>query len=182
MFTGWYCHVASLFTTECHKDNVTFLAANEAKDCAGHIAEVLLGEPHVTASAATRGSYVWTKKTQTSGHLGSSRPANTNCLSWGWKRTTVASQPWFTLNKSLTQNTWTSSFLIHCWFNISSSFIKLQLGHTVMPLSQMSDMWLQCSSTTRISFCPFNHHLRFHTETDCLQLKIFIDIYYKPTN
>ena len=50
MFTGWYCHIASFFTTKCHKDNVTFLAANKAKDCTGNIAQVLLGESHVLTS------------------------------------------------------------------------------------------------------------------------------------
>lgn len=50
MFTGWYCHIASFFTTKCHEDNVTFLAANKAKDCTGNIAQVLLGEPHVLTS------------------------------------------------------------------------------------------------------------------------------------
>ena len=50
MFTGWHCHIASFFTTKCHKDNVTFLAANKPKDGTGNIAQVLLGESHVLTS------------------------------------------------------------------------------------------------------------------------------------
>lgn len=84
MFTGWHCHVAAFFPTKRHKDNIAFLAANEAKDCAGNIAKVLLGEPHVgsseiTGEAAARAK----KKTQSFGYVGSIRLANTNCLSCG---------------------------------------------------------------------------------------------------
>lgn len=53
MLTGWHCHVAAFFPTKCHKDNIAFLAANEAKDRTGNIAKVLLGEPHVRSSETT---------------------------------------------------------------------------------------------------------------------------------
>ena len=53
MFAGGHCHIASFLPTKCHEHNVTFLAANQAKDSTRHISEILFGKPHVKMSEAT---------------------------------------------------------------------------------------------------------------------------------
>lgn len=84
MFAGRYCHIASFFTTKCHKNDIAFLAANKAEDGTGDIAQVLLGEPHVTGSESTRRASVRANEgTPFWGYLGSARLADSNWLSCG---------------------------------------------------------------------------------------------------
>lgn len=136
MFTGWYCHIASFFTTKCHEDNVTFLAANKAKDCTGNIAQVLLGESHVLTSDPASEAAAPTNKED------SVLQAPRFC--WVGEHQLfimcfkafdpVAAKPSFTLNIPLTQNTWMASiFYSRGDSTCHLSFLKFQIGHTACP-------------------------------------------------